>query len=363
MNNFEGGYFEFYKQKGLDYAEDFHFCNSEKSRISPRFLKDRYRFDDDSLSGEGKTIGIVCAYGYDDIQNDLDLFCEKFGILSSKVDIYRAKSFVGAKRSVKKSWATECALDLQWVHAFAPKAFKKCYICGSDDLNDIFETLSLADNECDIICLCFGKQEFAGVSEYEKFFEKAKAFYICASGNNGKVNYPACSQYVLAVGGTKVYFFPDGDMLGSETLYEKSGCGLSKYCNIPEFQAKNESMRRLSAYRRSVPDLCFFADGNMGYPVFVNGNIECCAGTSASASCVSGICAALSEFDGKILTKKASYFYELAEKGAIFKRPSPFFDITSGASGDYCAGVGIDIPTGLGAPNFEEIKRAASMLF
>ena len=362
MNNFEGGYFEFYKEKGADYASDFHTKKSEKCLISPHHLRAHYRYDGNTLTGKGVTVGIVTAYGYDGIQKDLDLFCEKYGLPCARVEIHSKSKGVSAKKGVKKSWATECALDVQWAQVFSPQSAKKCYFCESDDLDDIFELLEIADGECDVVSLSFGKSEFAGLGKYESFFEKSRALYVCASGNNGKVNYPACSEHTLSVGGTSVYFYPDGQAIGKEKVYDKSGCGLSRYSKIPEHQVKDFSLRTMSAYHRSVPDMCFFADGNLGCPVYINCKLESCVGTSIGAPCVSGLCACIAQLDRTILTKKASYFYELAEKCHIFKRPPVFFDIISGRVGEYAAERGFDICTGLGAPNFEEIFRAVSML-
>ena len=362
MNNFEGAYFDYYKEKGLDYANDYHTKKPEKGMIHPQNLRAHYRYDGKTLTGDGIRLGIVTAYGYEGIKDDFELFCERYSMEKSKVCVYFSQKSEKAKKAVKKSWATESALDLQWAHTFAPSAEKKCYFAGSDDLNDIFETLKIADKECDIISLSFGKSEFAGLCEYEDFFAASHAFYVCASGNNCRVNYPACSQYTLSVGGTSVYFYPDGNAIGREKVYDKSGCGLSRYTKIPDHQAGDISLRTLSAYRRCVPDMCFFADGNFGCPVYINGKLESCVGTSIGAPCVAGLCACIAQSDRSILTKKASYFYELAEKCHIFKRPPVFFDIISGRIGEYAAEIGFDICSGLGAPNFEEIFRAVNML-
>ncbi len=362
MNNFEGAYFEYYKEYGLDYATDYHSKKPEKGFLAPQHLRAHYRYDGETLTGKGLTLGIVTAYGYDNAEEDFHLFCERFSLPESALFIYPPENLTNARRNVKKSWALETALDLQWAQVFSPLSTKKCFFVRSDDMHDIFETLKIADSQCDIISLSFGKSEFAGLTEYEEFLGQSKALFVCASGNNCRVNYPASSQYTLSVGGTSVYFYPDGGAVGRDTVYKKSGCGLSRYTKIPPHQADDGTLRMLSAYRRSVPDMCFFADGNLGCPVFIGGKLESCVGTSIGAPCVAGLCACIAQLDRSILTKKASYFYELAEKCHIFKRPPVFFDIISGRIGEYAAEIGFDICSGLGAPNFEEIFRAASML-
>ena len=303
----------------------------------------------------------MTAFGYDRAKEDLELFCEKYSLPEADVSVYPCKNLTNAKRTVKKSWALETALDLQWAHVFSPLSAKKCFFARSDDMHDIFETLKIADSECDIISLSFGKSEFAGLSEYEHFLGQAKALFVCASGNNCRVNYPASSEHTLCIGGTSVYFYPDGEAVGRETVYKNSGCGLSRYSKIPNHQACDSAIRTASAYRRSVPDMCFFADGNLGCPVFIDGKLESCVGTSIGAPCVAGLCSCVAQLDRSILTKKASYFYELAEKCHIFKRPPVFFDIISGRIGEFAAEIGFDICSGLGAPNFEEIFRAIRM--
>ncbi|MBR5552852.1 MAG: S8 family serine peptidase [Clostridia bacterium] len=362
MNNYEGAYFEYYREKGMDYANDYHLKKSEGSYIHPRHLMAHYRYDGKTFTGDEVKIGIITAFGYEGVQEDMDLFCEKFSLPHTKISVFSHDGKTGARKNVRKSWATETALDLQWAHVFAPSAQKKCYFSPSDDISDIFEVMKKADEECDIVSLSFGKREFAKSVEYEDFFRDSKALFVCASGNNCAVNYPASSKYTLSVGGTSVYFYPDGECIGKERVFEKSGCGLAKYTAIPNHQAKDSVIRTKSAYRRSVPDMCFFADGNLACPVFVCGKLERCVGTSIGAPSVAGLCACIAEKDRKILEKKASYFYELAEKCHLFKRPPVFFDITSGRIGEYAAEIGFDICSGLGVPNFEEIFRAVNML-
>ena len=141
MNNYEGAYFEYYREKGMDYANDYHLKKSEGSYIHPRHLMAHYRYDGKTFTGDEEKIGIITAFGYEGVQEDMDLFCEKFSLPHTKISVFSHDGKTGARKNVRKSWATETALDLQWAHVFAPSAQKKCYFSPSDDISDIIEVM------------------------------------------------------------------------------------------------------------------------------------------------------------------------------------------------------------------------------
>ena len=80
MNNYEGAYFEYYREKGMDYANDYHLKKSEGSYIHPRHLMAHYRYNGKTFTGDEVKIGIITAFGYEGVQEDMDLFCEKFSL-------------------------------------------------------------------------------------------------------------------------------------------------------------------------------------------------------------------------------------------------------------------------------------------
>ena len=208
--------------------------------------------------------------------------------------------------------------------------------------------------------MSFGVKEFGEIQKYESVFESSPAFFVCSSGNNSLVNYPACSRFCLGVGGSNIDFYADSTQ---ETAYDKSGCGVSRYIKIPDCQLDSTvGVRLLSAYRRAVPDITFFAGSKNGVATIFHGKETSCFGTSIGAPCIAGFCACIAQNDKSILTKKASFFYELAEKCGYNTEKCAFFDITNGGSGKHSAHKGFDLCTGLGSPNMGAILKDCHIL-
>ncbi len=311
MNNYNAVYGDYKKRYGLDYATPFARKHENENAVTPAMLKKHYGYKSGAENcGKEITVGIVEAFYTESVMRDLAVFCNAFSLPPAQIEIISEKPAF-ASDAVVSRWKTETAADTQWVHVFAPGAHVRCYFARSDDFYDLFEMTKLADSECDIVLLCFGKKEFAGQTVYNDFFAESKAFYICASGNDNSVTFPSSAFGVLSVGGTKLYFDSYGDVIGKELPWDRSGRGISRYSTMPEYQKS----AGIYGDKRRVPDISFFACGSGGAAVFCSekGWITAC-GTSISAACFAGVCASVAQKDKSILQKKASYFYELAKK-------------------------------------------------
>ena len=111
--------------------------------------------------------------------------------------------------------------------------------------------------------------------------------------------------------------------------------------------------------KRCCPDVTFFSGGNKGAYFYCaeNGGHLSASGTSVSAACITGICASIAQIDKNIITKKASFFYELAQNG---KYNDLFVDIVMGRNENYKTAKGYDLCTGLGTPNAQKIIQFLS---
>lgn len=347
MNNNYGNFISPFDKYGMAFMTPF-ILSEHIDSITPPMIQKAYNIP--TLSGKGIKIGIISAFEYKNIIDDFFVFCKRFSIAPGNVKIINSRSYSFATQITKKRWINESALDLQWTRSFAPDADINCYLSASDDLNDIFNSIKIADKECDIILLSFGALEFAHQLIYDDFFESADAFYICASGNKSTVYYPSSSKHTLSVGATEIYFDCKGNTVGREH-YKKGGSGISRYCPVPEHQ---KEFIYANEHKRAIPDISFFSGGNRGAYFYCeeNGGHLSANGTSVSASCMAGICASIASVDKKLLTKKASYFYELARKGNY---NDLFFDITMGRNEFNKTAKGFDLCTGLGTPNVSKI--------
>ncbi len=345
------------------YAASSGSFRNEYFGYTPQMLKIHYSFDN-TLSGEDITVGIVTAYESLYVSEDLRVFSRTFGLGEPSIQIITSRDYPSfVPDSVSDRWILEAAIDTQWLHAFAPDADIRLYFSNSDDVGDMLETARVAGDECDIVSLSFGREEFIDKNTYEDMFRTSGAFFVCASGDTSTVMYPASSQHVLSVGGTKLYLEKDGDAIGQELVWENSGCGISSYIAIPLWQKRFYSIASLSGSMRCVPDISFFASGESGASVYISsyegtGGWTTVDGTSVGAPCVAGIIACAAQKRRAVLGERTELFYRLAGGDSYSNPMGVFDDIILGKSGIYSASEGFDIASGLGCVNISEFTKA-----
>jgi pseudomonalisin len=175
----------------------------------------------------------------------------------------------------------------------------------------------------------------------------------CGAGANGTFGtvageqYPAVSQYVVAVGGTTLSTSGGGTYV-SETGWTYSGGGPSLYEVQPPWQ-----MGIVPGTFRGVPDVAFDADPNSGAMIIVGGvSYGPVGGTSLAAPLFTGSWARLQSAHANALGFPTPWIYKY---GSV-PPASAFHDITSGNNGDYSAGVGWDYVTGFGSLNVSAVS-------
>lgn len=167
---------------------------------------------------------------------------------------------------------------------------------------------------------------------------------FAAAGDNGSsdgeatgdhVDYPASSPYVVACGGTLLQLNPDGTRL-SETAWATGGGGVSVKYPIQPYQVGTVPAFPIG---RRVPDVSGNADPATGYTVMIDGFIQQVGGTSGVAPLMAANHVVMVEKFGAPLKNFPARFYD---------HPTAFFDVLEGDNGDYKAGTGFDLCTGLG---------------
>ena len=161
-----------------------------------------------------------------------------------------------------------------------------------------------------------------------------------------RVEYPASSQYVTAVGGTSLS--TSSTTRGwTETAWSGAGSGCSRYIARPSWQPNVANCGR-----RVVADVSAVANPSTGVAVYDSYGSASApwmvfGGTSVASPIIAGVYA-LAGNAGTV--SYGSYPYS---------HTSSLFDVTSGTNGSNCrttptlckAGTGYDGPTGLGTPN------------
>ena len=306
-------------------------------------------------TGAGVTIAIVDAYGdmtssnsnlTDIIQSDLQTFCTKYSLpyTASGSSATLTEEFPdGAPTTTNANWATETALDVEWVHAVAPGA-KILLFVSPDSGQGLYDCVSSANSLASVVSMSWGGSEFSGENTLDStYFAQPNVAYFVATGDNGEgTEYPSVSPDVTAVGGTSLTI-DSGDVYGSETAWSGSGGGTSTNEGSAAFQDP-----WVTSGNREVPDVSIVADPNTGVFVEQNGTGHQIGGTSLATpvwAAITGI------IDANVLTPLSesnvhAFQYNFGNPTNI---DTYFHDITSGSNG-ISAGTGYDEVTGIGTP-------------
>lgn len=316
--------------------------------------------------GEGQTVAIVDAFDDPYIVHDVNVFSRQFhlprvcGTPHAGDDCFHftvkhPDGFAGSN----PNWALETALDVQTVHAIAPKASIVLVEAYDNSLDSLFSAIDhAAAHRSAAISNSWGTSlEFTGETAYDSHCQTRKSVCVFASGDTGNpVGYPATSPYVLAVGGTTLHLDDDGDVT-SEVAWRGSGGGISYIEPKPAYQDRVNA----SDYR-ATPDVSFDADPATGVPVYDsmstsgNGHWFQVGGTSLGAPAWAGILAVTDQVRAEH-GKPPLTARNFRTHKALYRADFGLADITEGTNGPptlcgpQCeAGPGYDTVTGLGSP-------------
>ncbi len=298
-------------------------------------------------NGAAATIAIVDAYDDPNAEADLGVYRSQFGLppCTTANGCFKKVNQNGVQGSYPRAnggWAQEISLDLDMASAVCPK----CKILLVEATSNSFANLSAAVDQAarmgaTVISNSYGGNEYSGEVNDQSHYNHPGIAITVSSGDAGYgVEFPAASQYVIAVGGT--HLTRASNSRGwSETVWSGAGSGCSAYIAKPGWQSD-------ACGKRTVADVAAIADPNTGVAVYDSYAYRGASGwmvfggTSVAAPVVASVYAlAGTNFSG-------SYLYGHA--GSLW-------DIVSGSNGScggtyLCTGmIGFDGPTGLGSPN------------
>ncbi len=325
-----------------------------------------------SGSGAGQTIAIVEACGSPNIKSnpikgnegDLAAFSAYYKLPPATLSIYNSPGS-GQSDTCQQDgvdWALETSLDVEWVHALAPRATIDLVIAPTESFVDLFAAVQYAvalTPQPQVVSMSWGGDEFSDEANFDSVFQNTGTVFIASSGDSGSgVQYPAASPNVVAAGGTSLYLRPNtGALKFPEVAWEGSGGGVSQIEAVPDYQVPFT----IGATKRYVPDVALAADPDTGvwvydsnYDASSGSNWYIIGGTSVAAPCWAAIVALADQLRAvprarlTPLTDGHNALYGLAATAAEYKKY--YRDITNGYNGDYEALVGYDLITGLGSP-------------
>ncbi len=266
----------------------------------------------------------------------------------------------------------EVALDTEIAHGVAP-GIHETYWLGKDGsgttLEDVLNTA--ANSGIAIISNSWGEADSNGnpvctvdsndETSLQHGAATGKTFYFSTgdSAASAGCEYPAVSQYVVAVGGTTLSVSQPGSTWASETaLNNTGGCNGSE--PRPSWQtgigtAYTWGSPPTTCTGRAVPDVS--ADSGNGAYLYFDGAASCCTGGTSLAA---PIWAA-----GSVIWNKQNassgrpgigfsgpLIYSVANDSTAYA--NDFHDITTGTNG-FAAATGWDEATGWGSPDFSKL--------
>ena len=184
----------------------------------------------------------------------------------------------------------------------------------------------------------------------------------CGGAPNPDTDWPTSSTHVTSAGGSDMNdnFGVDGFNQGyaAETACSDSGGGIPSKSGAtfdrPVWQAGPGVP---SGTKRVVPDISAHygicgGETKAAYAVTLGSFIYQTSGTSAIAPMWAGAWAVGNQIVGQSMGHAAPILYRIlrSESGTSYSRS--FHDVTSGSNGAYTAGVGYDMTTGIGTPDW-----------
>ena len=332
-----------------------NFDKDNASGCFPDVLRKIYSFDG-NFTGKGIKIAVISAFDNAALENDLNVFSERFGLEKPKVSVY-----FGKDNGTSGAWLTESCLDTQWAHVFAPSAEIFVVFSQSSDAGALLSAAEYASGMlgADIVCMCFGTEESLNDRELSAFFENSRCIFVSSSGDvGGLVSFPSTSPYCVSVGGTKLLCGQSGKRI-EETAWANGGGGKSSIFEIPPYQARFFNIYGMADGMRGTPDVSMMANYVPGVPVYVSqlGGWTTVGGTSLACACFLGICACIKQKYPKIVTSEdmLSFLYGKAGGDGYSALQYNFYDVTIGKSGENFAEKGWDFCTGLGSPVIRQL--------
>lgn len=377
--------------------------------LGPAQIRHFYNLDSVRSYGEGQTIALIGAWHDPNLDHDLQVFSERFGLpqctLANKClrqidtaggDPASWKPKLGSNGDDAKHSYGEEEMDVEWAHALAPAAH---LILMGGPTGGWAQTMARVEDAvahgATVVSLSLAEPQRAEHKsmylELNKHLLDTRASYIASAGDHAHTaRWPASSPDVVGVGGTTITTNELGERI-REIAWTKhsdadhatgTGGGLSLAEPEPQFQLAY-GIPGDESRMRGTPDVSMYATSHTGVAIY-NSNISPKSGeaplwhygggTSAGAPMWAGLIAVANSMraaKGKVpLSKFVSKEFGTGTNAALYAaakaKPDAFLDITEGSNGDCgaecTAGPGYDYLTGLGSPNGAVLLEALAAL-
>ena len=323
--------------------------------VSAAQLRHYVGLDKIAACGDGVTVAVIFSAGTTNITADLATYSTAMGLPVPDANHFQVL-IGGGGSCAANAPPLESHIDVEMVHALAPNA-KILLVCGSDSSatarGRVIE-YAITTGGADIVSMSWGSPESqADMDILEPIFQAhPDVLFLAGSGDSGsndlngapRVAYPASSPEVLAVGATAD---DGGENLNA---WVRSGGGISAFFARPAWQDALNSIAGLAGTMRLVPDLAMNGSDLRPTAIYGASGWTNGYGTSVSTPIAAGFFAIVNQIYGRRMGDLHAKLYALLPSQLNY-----FRDVVTGSNGDYRAGPGYDMLTGLGTPRAQTI--------
>jgi subtilase family serine protease len=326
------------------------------SALTPAQLRSAYNLG--GTASGGRTVAIVDAYGYPNLERDLATYRSQFGLpaCTTANGCLKIVDQNGGNRLPKfdLGWAQEQSLDVDAVSATCPDCKIVVVQAATPSFANLGTAVQTAAKLPGVVAISnsYGGSD-ASDATYGKYYSFPGIAVTASAGDSGYqgASYPASSSYVTAVGGTSLNLAPGTTRGWAESVWSGTGSGCSSY-NAPLTAAAGFST---GCSKRAMNDVAAASDPSNGglavvYPTSSKSSTWGQFGGTSEASPIIASIYALSGNTGSSANGVYANSIPYAHAGSLF-------DVSSGSNGScttiqWCtARTGWDGPTGLGTPN------------
>jgi subtilase family serine protease len=325
------------------------------SALTPAQLRSAYNLT--GTASGGRTVAIVDAYGYPNLERDLASYRKQFGLTActSASSCLKVLNQTGGTSlpTFNLGWAQEQALDVDAVSAACPDCKIVVLQAKSASFTDLGTAVQTAAKLAGVVAISnsYGGSDASDAS-YGKYYNFPGIAVTASAGDNGYqgASYPAASSYVTAVGGTSLNQASTARGW-TESVWSGTGSGCSAY-NAPLAAAAGSNT---GCAKRAMNDVAAASDpSNGGLAVYYpTSSTSSTWGQFGGTSEASPIIASVYALSGNTGSKAAGTY----ANSIPYAHTGSLYDVASGSNGtcttaQWCtARTGWDGPTGLGTPN------------
>jgi kumamolisin len=370
--------------------------------LTPADLEQRYNFPPGDAAGQAIT---VAEFGGGYFAADTAAYCTKFGSSTPTVNavavdapaftLQQILAMPAGQRREQLGDSGEVMMDIQVIAGLCPKATISVYFSTFDQRGWVDLLNKVITARPVVLSVSWGLAEddgswsanaIAAINDRLNALRLLGVTTCISSGddgsgdqavdNNGHIDFPSSSPYVLSVGGTMLV--KSGDTVNEVAWFEApgqraggggaTGGGVSTIFRRPSYQnIKIKSINADSIDGRVTPDVAALAGAPL-YDLILVGQPAPNGGTSASAPLWAAL---IARINANLPAAKKQRFltpllYQNGAKGQPVGKVASR-DITSGQNASspnpgrgYNAGVGFDAVTGWGVPDGVKLLDALS---